>query len=53
MTKELSKELQTLLGILIDNLEEKEYDIDLTSDQITCLRLVADAIDETIKEYLE
>lgn len=53
MTKELSKELQTLLGILKDNLEEKAYDIDLTGDQVTYLRLVADAIDETIKEYLE
>lgn len=53
MTKELSKDLQTLLCILKDNIEEKAHDIDLTGDQVTCLRLVVDAIDETIKEYLE
>lgn len=53
MTKELSKELQTLLCILKDNIEEEAHDIELTGHQVTCLRLVVDGIDKTIKEYLE
>lgn len=53
MTKETSKELHTLLDIFKENLEVKARDDNLTEDQVTCLLIVADAIGETIKEYLE
>lgn len=51
MTKEMSRELQLLLDLIKSNIEAKAYDTNLTGDQVACLLIVADAIDQTIKNY--
>lgn len=51
MTKEMARELQLLLITIKNNIEANACDANLTGDQVTCLLIVADAIDQTIKDY--
>lgn len=51
MTKEMARELQLLLITIKNNIEANACDANLTGDQVTCLLTVADAIDQTIKDY--
>ncbi len=51
MTKEMASELQLLLNLIKNNIEANACDANLTGDQVTCLLTVADAIDQTIKDY--
>ena len=51
MTKEMESDLRLLLDMIKNNIEANACDANLTGDQVTCLLTVADAIDQTIKDY--
>lgn len=49
----MNKDLKQLLCIIQNKLEEKACDSNLTGEQVTCLLIIADVLNETIKEYSE
>lgn len=49
----MTKELKQLLLFILNKLDEKACDSDLTEDQATILIILEVILNETIKEYLE